>query len=229
MTPRSTYRVQLSSAFTFDDAAACVPYLAALGISHLYCSPILQAAAGSTHGYDVVDPTRIGEDLGGAAAFRRLVDALARHSMGLILDIVPNHMATSGRANPWWWDLLTNGPSSRYAGYFDIDWDPATSTIKDKVWLGVLRDRYGRELDSGALTLQRDGNDVVVRYHDQEFPISPGSLDGASPDEVQRDVDAFDALLQRQHYRLAYWRSAQEEINYRRFFTIDTLIGLRVE
>lgn len=229
MTPRCTYRVQLSSTFTFDDAAACVPYLAALGVTHLYSSPILQAGRGSTHGYDVVDPSRVSDDLGGAEGLTRLVSALQKHSMRLLLDIVPNHMATAGRRNPWWWDLLANGRSSRYAGYFDIDWQPATSSVKDKVWLGVLGDRYGRELESGALNLQRDASGVLVRYHDQVFPISAETLDGVRLDAVERDFDALDDLLQRQHYRLAFWRSAQESVNYRRFFTIDTLIGLHVE
>ncbi len=229
MTPRCTYRLQLSSRFTFDDAAARVPYLAALGISHLYLSPILQAAPGSTHGYDVVDPTRISADLGGDPGFQRLAETAARHGLGLIVDIVPNHMATAGRANPWWWDLLSKGESSRYARYFDIDWDPSTSAMRGQVLLGALGDRYGRELDSGALKLEGRGADVVVRYHDQEFPITPESHDGLLLDEVNRNPDELDAVLRSQHYRLAYWRSAQEEINYRRFFTIDSLIGLRVE
>ena len=221
--------MQLSSAFTFDDAAACIPYLASLGVSHLYSSPILQAGAQSTHGYDVVDPTRISDGLGGRAGFERLLDALRRRGIELIVDIVPNHMATAGRANPWWWDLLTNGEASRYADYFDIDWDPTTSSMKGKVLLGVLGDRYGRELESGSLTLQSEGGDLVVRYHELEFPIAPESRDGVSADAVNSDMDALDSLLQGQHYRLAFWRSAQEELNYRRFFTVDSLIGLQVE
>ncbi|HVH63292.1 MAG TPA: malto-oligosyltrehalose synthase [Candidatus Dormibacteraeota bacterium] len=229
MNPRCTYRIQLSSAFTFDDAAACAAYFASLGISHLYCSPILQAVHGSTHGYDVVDPTRVSDDLGGDAGFHRLVESMRQHSIELIVDIVPNHMATAGRSNPWWWDLLSNGLLSPYAGYFDVDWAPSTSTMKGRVLLGVLGDRYGRELERGALTLEKDGDAAVVRYHDQDFPISRDSLDSTKLEEVERDLDAFDSLLQHQNYRLAYWRSAQEELNYRRFFTIDSLIGLRVE
>jgi (1->4)-alpha-D-glucan 1-alpha-D-glucosylmutase len=225
----STYRLQLSKQFTFDDAAACAGYLASLGVGRVYCSPILQAAPGSDHGYDVVDPTRVSDELGGEAAMRRLVAALREHDVGLLVDIVPNHMATAGRENPWWWDLLRNGPSSRYANYFDIDWESPISAVKGKVLLGVLGDRYGRELDRGALTLKREGSETVVRYHDQVFPISPDSLDGLEPDAVNHDVDALDLVLERQHYRLSYWRSAQEQLNYRRFFTIDSLIGLRVE
>ena len=227
--PRCTYRLQLSKDFTFEAAASLVPYLAALGVSHVYCSPLLQAAPGSTHGYDVVDPHQINEELGGEPGFRRFTKVLNEHGMKLLMDIVPNHMATAGRTNPWWWDLLLHGKSSRYAGYFDIDWDPAMSYLKGKVLLGVLGDRYGHELEGGALTLDREGDDVVVRYHDDEYPISPESLDGQHFDVMGRDLDALDALLQRQHYRLAYWRTAQEELNYRRFFTVDSLIGLRVE
>jgi (1->4)-alpha-D-glucan 1-alpha-D-glucosylmutase len=225
----STYRLQLSKQFTFDDAGACAGYLDALGVSHLYCSPVLQAAPGSAHGYDVVDPSRVNEELGGDAAMRRLGEALHEHEVGLLVDIVPNHMATAGRANPWWWDMLKYGPSSHYANYFDIDWESPISAVKGKVLLGVLGDRYGRELERGALTLQREGYEVVVRYNDQILPVSPGSVDGLELATVNQDVDALDAVLEHQHYRLSYWRSAQEQLNYRRFFTIDSLIGLRVE
>jgi (1->4)-alpha-D-glucan 1-alpha-D-glucosylmutase len=227
--PRCTYRLQLSKDLTFEAAATLVPYLAALGVSHVYCSPLLQAAPGSTHGYDVVDPHHINEELGGEAGFRRFTNVLNEHGLKLLMDVVPNHMATAGRANPWWWDVLLHGKSSPYAGYFDINWDPVISYLKGKVLLGVLGDRYGHELEAGALTLDREDDDVVVRYHDDEFPISPESLDGQQFDVIGRDLDALDALLQRQHYRLAYWRTAQEELNYRRFFTVDSLIGLRVE
>jgi (1->4)-alpha-D-glucan 1-alpha-D-glucosylmutase len=225
----STYRLQLSKQFTFDNAAACAGYLASLGVARVYCSPILQAARGSSHGYDVVDPTRVSDDLGGEVAFRRLVAALREHRLQLVVDIVPNHMATVGRENPWWWDLLRNGPSSRYANYFDVDWASPISAMKGKVLLGVLRDRYGRELESGNLTLETQGSETVVRYHDLVFPVSPESLDGLELDSVNRNFDTLDAVLERQHYRLAYWRSAQEQLNYRRFFTIDSLIGLRIE
>src|SRR5271169_3078528 len=122
--PQATYRVQFHPGFAFDDAAKLADYLTVLGISHLYCSPYLQAAAGSTHGYDVVDPHHLNAELGGDPAYRRLVERLAQTGLGQVLDIVPNHMALAGRANAWWWDVLENGPSSRYAPYFDIDWDP---------------------------------------------------------------------------------------------------------
>jgi (1->4)-alpha-D-glucan 1-alpha-D-glucosylmutase len=227
--PRCTYRLQLSRDFTFEAAASRAEYLASLGVSHVYCSPFLQAAVGSSHGYDVVDPHTINKELGGEPGFRRFVSALQKNGMRLLMDVVPNHMATAGRANPWWWDLLQHGKSSSYAGYFDIDWDPPMSHLKGKVLLGVLADRYGRELESGRIVLDVDGEQAFVRYQDNEFPISNESLDGPAVNGVGRDLDELDALLQRQHYRLAYWRTAQEELNYRRFFTVDSLIGLRVE
>jgi (1->4)-alpha-D-glucan 1-alpha-D-glucosylmutase len=227
--PRCTYRLQLSQDFTFEAAASRAKYLAALGISHVYSSPLLQAAAGSSHGYDVVDPHRINAELGGEPGFRSFTGVLADLGLKLIMDVVPNHMATAGRANPWWWDLLLNGKSSPYAGYFDIDWDPQMSHLKGKVLLGVLGDRYGNELEAGLLALDHHGDEVIVRYHEDEFPISRESLDGQQVDAMNGDLDSLDALLQRQHYRLAYWRTAQAELNYRRFFTVDSLIGLRVE
>ena len=226
---RCTYRVQLSKDFDFDAAARCADYLGRLGVSHLYCSPVLQAAAGSTHGYDVVDPGRISDELGGEEGFRRLAAALKGRGIGLIVDIVPNHMATAGRANPWWWDILKHGRASRYSAYFDIDWDPAMSAVKGKVLLGVLEDRYGRALDAGKLTLSTTGDEPVVEYGEHTFPLAPETIEGLDLERVATDLDAFDELLQRQHYRLTYWRTAQEELNYRRFFTVDTLIGLRAE
>jgi (1->4)-alpha-D-glucan 1-alpha-D-glucosylmutase len=227
--PRCTYRVQLSKDFTFAAAASRAEYLESLGVSHVYCSPFLQAARGSSHGYDVVDPHRINDELGGESGFRRFAAVVSENGLKLLMDVVPNHMATAGRSNPWWWDLLQNGKSSRYAGYFDIDWEPAMSHLKGKVLLGVLGDRYGRELDAGRLTLEDKGSEVVVRYYEDEFPISQESLDGLQVESIREDLDALDSLLLQQHYRLAYWRTAQEELNYRRFFTVDSLIGLRVE
>jgi len=229
LTPRATYRVQLSASFDLGAAARLSGYLAELGVSHLYASPVLQAAPGSPHGYDVVDPTRISADLGGGEGFAQLGEELRQRSMGIVVDIVPNHMATATPENPWWWDLLLRGRSSDYASYFDVDWKPSSSNIRDKVVLGVLNDRYGRELAGGALSLERHGDGFAVRYHDELFPISPDSLESLDPNRVQHDPPAFDVLLERQHYRLEYWRSAQEELNYRRFFTVDSLIGLRVE
>jgi (1->4)-alpha-D-glucan 1-alpha-D-glucosylmutase len=173
--PHATYRLQLHAGFTLDDAAAIVPYLARLGVSHLYSSPILQAAPGSTHGYDVVDHERVSRELGGEAAFERLVAALHEHDMGLVLDIVPNHMAIS-EENRWWWDVLQNGRASRYAGFFDVDWDPPESRLRNVILLPVLPDHYGRVLESGEIGVVRDGARIVATHADQRFPVDPRSL-----------------------------------------------------
>jgi (1->4)-alpha-D-glucan 1-alpha-D-glucosylmutase len=289
----ATYRVQLHADFTFDDAAAIADYLAALPISHFYCSPYLQAARGSRHGYDVVDHGSLNAELGGEPAHARLVERRAALGLGEVLDIVPNHMALAGRANSWWWGVLENGPSSRHAAYFDIDWNPPDQKLSATVLMPILGDHYGRLLEGGELGVARDGGSFVVRYHDHEAPISPRSLDdllsraadqagckdlmnlarafgdlphavlthpdsvaerhrgkellqerlaalcaarpdvaSAIDDEVDRlnhHADELDELLRRQNYRLAYWRTANEELSYRRFFNIDTLVGLRME
>jgi len=198
----ATYRVQLNAGFTFDDAAAITGYLAALGVSHLYCSPILQAAAGSTHGYDVVDPGRLNTELGGDAGYRRLTDGLAGAGLGQVLDIVPNHMALAGRANAWWWDVLENGPSSVYASYFDIDWDPPERKLAATVLMPVLGDQYGRVLEAGELVVSRQGGSFAVRYFDHEAPISPRTLGGlltkaaarAGSEELESLAVAFSRL-----------------------------------
>jgi (1->4)-alpha-D-glucan 1-alpha-D-glucosylmutase len=239
--PRAaTYRVQLHAGFTFDDAAAITGYLARLGVSHLYCSPYLQAAKGSTHGYDVVDHGRLNSELGGDAGHARLVERLAAAGLRQVLDIVPNHMAVGGRASAWWWDVLEHGVESRYADYFDIDWDPPQPELAGIVLVPVLADHYGRVLDAGELTVEwRDGS-LSVRYYEHEAPVSRHTLDGldrddkgqvthAAIDALNRDPDALDALLRRQAHRLAHWRTAAQQLNYRRFFDITTLAGLRVE
>lgn len=175
--PRAaTYRVQLHAGFTFDDAAGITGYLAELGVSHLYCSPYLQAAPGSTHGYDVVDHGRLNSELGGAEGHQRLVERLAAAGLGQVLDIVPNHMALAGRANAWWWDVLENGPSSVYASYFDIDWDPPQRKLAETVLMPVLGDQYGRVLEAGELVIGRQGGSFAVRYYEHEAPISPRTL-----------------------------------------------------
>jgi len=174
----ATYRVQFQPGFGFDDAVNAVDYLAQLGVSHLYCSPLLQATRGSTHGYDVVDPTRISADLGGEAGFTRLCQALDRVEMGLVLDIVPNHMAIRGRENAWWWDVLENGPAGLYAGHFDVDWDPPESRMRNLILVPILGDRYGRVLQSCEIRLSRMGGAFALRYHEHELPVAPRSLQG---------------------------------------------------
>ena len=171
-TPRVTYRIQLRPEFGFDDAAALADYLAGLGVSHLYASPYLHAAEGSTHGYDVVDPTRVSEALGGDAAHRRMVEALGRAGLGQVLDIVPNHMAVTAD-NAWWWDLLRNGPASGFAHVFDVDWDPPEPKLRNQVLLPVLGDHYGRELEAGSIRVRHDDGELRLSYHDHAAPIAP--------------------------------------------------------
>jgi (1->4)-alpha-D-glucan 1-alpha-D-glucosylmutase len=290
--PLATYRVQLRPGFGFEEAAAIAPYLAELGVSHLYSSPYLQAAKGSTHGYDVIDPTRVNEELGGAEAHERFCRTLGENGLGQVLDIVPNHMAI-GYENVWWWDVQENGPSSRYASYFDVDWDPPQERFRNTVVLPILGDHYGRVLEAGELKLVRRAGSFEVGYFEHRMPVSPRSLDTllgeaaercGSPElaflaealsrlplatatdrvsvalrhrdkevvraqlarlfqeqpdvaravdgmveETNRDPDRLDALLSRQNYRPAFWRTAGRELDYRRFFDVHTLAGLRTE
>jgi (1->4)-alpha-D-glucan 1-alpha-D-glucosylmutase len=290
--PRATYRVQLTPSFTFDDAAAMADYLQALGISHVYASPYLRAMPGSQHGYDVVDPRRVNPELGGEAGHARFCTALGAHDLGQVLDVVPNHMAI-GPENPWWWDVLENGPASRWAMTFDVDWAHPEPHLRERVLLPVLADHYGRVLEAGDLRLAWDGQRFTIGYHEQRFPVAPRSLDellalaaeragsaelafladafGALPlstvvDEGLRerrhrdkevlearlasfaaqepavseaieaavaatnaDVEVLDRMLERQNYRLAWWRAARRDLGYRRFFDVTTLVGLRIE
>ena len=270
-------------------------YLADLGVSHAYLSPVLQAAPGSTHGYDVVDPARPSDELGGAEGHDRMVAALGAAGLGQVLDIVPNHMAITGPENRWWWDVLEHGPSSPWAGHFDVTWDPPEEKLRNTVLLPILGDHYGRVLDRGEVTVERDGARFLVRYFDHVLPVAPRSLGGLLADaaargratttsttwpgayrrlpratrtdaaavaERHRDTQVLrrqlarllderpdtraggrrrgrrcstptstpsTRLLEQQNHRIAYWRTAERELGYRRFFDIDTLVGLRVE
>jgi (1->4)-alpha-D-glucan 1-alpha-D-glucosylmutase len=288
--PVSTYRVQLTSRFGFADAARIVPYLRDLGISHLYTSPILTARAGSSHGYDVVDPARINPELGGEDGFARLVAALRAADMGLIVDFVPNHMGVQYADNPWWLDVLEWGPQSPHARAFDIEWNALPYRSQPAVLVPVLGRPYGEALAAGEIVLRYDRREgsFSAWYFEHRLPISPldygrilrAVVRHADPDGVigrailalvrerrghgyptRSDAAAFKSilaaieggadiinaglsvyqaeqtggsralhrLLERQHYRLAHWRLASREINYRRFFDINTLAGLRVE
>ncbi|HEX4253896.1 MAG TPA: malto-oligosyltrehalose synthase, partial [Streptosporangiaceae bacterium] len=203
--PGSTYRVQLGPGLDFAAAAELTGYLADLGIGALYASPVLAAAPGSTHGYDVVDPTRASPALGGDEGFARLAERLGQAGLGLVVDIVPNHQGIAvPQANPAWWDVLEYGPESRYAKFFDIDWS------RPPIMVPVLAD------DSAVNDLQI--TDGQLAYYDQRFPIAPGT-GGGTPQQVH----------ERQHYRLTNWRRANTELNYRRFFDITTLAAVRVE
>jgi 4-alpha-glucanotransferase/(1->4)-alpha-D-glucan 1-alpha-D-glucosylmutase len=300
--PRATYRLQLHRDFGFVAATALVPYLAALGVSHVYCSPLLAARPGSRHGYDIIDHARLNAELGDEAAFEGFVVALRAHDMALMMDLVPNHMAVLGADNAWWLDVLEHGPASAFAGYFDIDWQPPDPALAGKVLLPVLADHYGRVLEGGAIRLAFEpaAGSFALIYYEYRFPLDPRSypliLDGlceagkpdvagelarlaaafarlpprdagdlaaarrrdaallrarlaalvaaepplaaaivaavaeinGRPDE-RASFDALDALIEAQAYRLANWRTAADEINYRRFFDINELAALRME
>ncbi len=300
--PRATYRLQFHKGFGFSDAAKLVPYLAALGVSHVYASPFLLARPGSTHGYDITDHNRFNPEVGDEAAFNKLSDALAAQGMGIILDFVPNHMGVGGADNPWWLDVLEWGRHSLFAGFFDIDWSPAEPTLLGKVLLPFLGDHYGTILTDGQLQLRFDAEwgSFSVWYWDHRFPIAVrdypallkaarkrmegdstplgtlveefGKVGQGHPSVREQavihrratelkgrlaalaaeqpalretidavvagyngtagDEDSFVALhelLEAQSYRLAFWRVATAEINYRRFFDINDLAGLSME
>jgi len=221
----STYRVQLNRGFGFSAVARIVPYLHRLGITHLYASPIFAAAPGSSHGYDVIDPTRLNPELGTPDEFEKLVDALHRHDMGLIIDIVPNHQATSAE-NPAWMSVLELGQESPYAGTFDIVWERAGG----KVVLPVLGRPLNEVLEAGEIKVSFDGGRPEVRYYDHRFPLSPESRARlAATEQDQNNQQLLRELLEKQHYQLVFWREASEKVNYRRFFDINDLVGVRVE
>ena len=240
MVPRATYRMQFRKEFTFADAIPLAPYLARLGISHLYASPILAARAESPHGYDVIDPTRISPELGGEEGFRDLAATLRRLGLGIVVDIVPNHMAVGGADNPWWLDVLENGLHSVYATMFDIDWDPADAEMRGKVlapFLGAELDASMSKREVSLIWDDRLGK-IAFAYHEHRFPLrredyaALGS-DGGAPDQSAlagwNEPTRLRELLDRQHYRLAHWQTAPEKINWRRFFDITGLAALRVE
>jgi (1->4)-alpha-D-glucan 1-alpha-D-glucosylmutase len=291
--PIATYRLQLTANFDFDAAAAVVPYLKALGITHLYASPFMKSRKGSTHGYDVVDHTRINPELGGDAGFERLSQRLKQHDLGLILDFVPNHVGVHFADNPWWLDVLEWGPASPHAVSFDIDWDILPYRARGGVLLPIIGSSYGEALEKGEIELRYDTNEgsLSAWYFEHRLPIAPeryseilrnivreaGVEDSAAGKRIldlasrykglrhpnRREAPAFKAelrdipgaaeilarglgayragpdraaqttalhhLLERQHYKLGHWRLASSDINYRRFFDVNSLAGLRVE
>src|SRR6195256_619326 len=291
--PIATYRLQLTAKFDFDAAASIVPYLKALGITHLYASPFMKARKGSTHGYDIVDHTQINPELGGDAGFERLSRALAQHDLGLILDFVPNHVGVHFADNPWWLDVLEWGPASPHAVSFDIDWELLPYRARGGVLLPIIGSSYGEALEKAEIELRYDADEgsFSAWYFEHRLPIAPeryreilrsvvkeaGAENGAAgkrilelasryrglrhpnrkeapafkaelksiaggAEIIARGIDAYRAgpdraaqilalhhLLERQHYRLGHWRLASSDINYRRFFDVNTLAGLRVE
>lgn len=173
--PLATYRLQLGPDLTFDDAARLVPYLDALGISDCCVSPFFATTSEPSHGYDVADHNRVRAALGGEPALRRFAEALKRHGMGLLVDLVPNHMGMAGNRNLWWWDVLEHGPASPHAAAFDIDWAPAKPELRGKVLLPILGDQYGVVLERGELRLGPDDGRFQVRYGDTTLPLDPRS------------------------------------------------------
>jgi (1->4)-alpha-D-glucan 1-alpha-D-glucosylmutase len=305
--PVATYRLQFSKQFTFAEATRHISYLRRLGISHCYASPYLKACPGSEHGYDIVDHSEINPEIGSYEDFERFIAELQNNGMGLIADIVPNHMAIMDSSNAWWMDVLENGQSSSYASFFDIDWYPVKKTLQNKILLPVLSSHYGNTLEQQELQLTFDAGlgEFSVNYYQHRCPIDPQTysfilssqhqqlqryfaaddlvfleyqtIDNSFSklpfrtetaeeiiEERNRDKEVFKkqlaklcadnlplvdfinfrvaeinriagedgelhALLEQQVYRLAYWRVAGDEINYRRFFDINELAGLRIE
>jgi (1->4)-alpha-D-glucan 1-alpha-D-glucosylmutase len=241
---RATYRVQLTPGFTFDDAAAIVPYLARLGVSHLYTSPLFEASPGSTHGYDVTDPQAVRAELGGPQGLRRLWEALDAHGMGQVVDIVPNHMGIRHESNRWWQDVLANGPDSAYAHHFDIDWSVDEPGFAGKVVLPFLDRPMDQAIGDRAITIDRraDTPEFVVRHHGDVWPASDASmallglsasdcgerLDGAL-DELRRDPALLASFLGAQHWRAVHWRETAARLNWRRFFDVTDLAAVAVE
>lgn len=235
----STLRLQLHPGFTLDDAGRHVPYYARLGVSHLYLSPVTCARTGSLHGYDVIDHRHVDPELGGEQALERLAGNARSHGMGLILDIVPNHMAAHPD-NPWWYSVLQEGPASRFARWFDIQWDAAQPWLRGKVLLPMLAEPYGAALKRGDIRFVSKGAGYAVDVHGVHLPLAANSFDPHDDVDAQARLALHDsstregrqrlhALLQRQHYRLAWWQCAADQINWRRFFEISDLAGLCVE
>jgi (1->4)-alpha-D-glucan 1-alpha-D-glucosylmutase len=296
--PLSTYRLQFNAGFRFENARRLVGYLHALGISHVYSSPILKAGTGSSHGYDITDHNLLNPEVGSYEELQELVDELKTHGMGQVLDIVPNHMGIGPGSNPWWWDVLENGRASEFAEFFDLDWEPLKPELRNKLLLPILSNQYGAELESGHIKLVTGEGSFHIEYFDKLLPLDPqtvpmvfeplahdlpqelrnllsglGNLPAHSATEgdlvrqrrraipsftlalkelMERSVEvqgvaekavglingragdphSFDALhriLEAQVYRLANWRVSGEEINYRRFFDVNELIGLSME
>lgn len=210
---RSTYRLQLRpDALTFTDARTIAEYLQQLGISHLYLSPILTPMHGSTHGYDIADPTTVSAALGGPGGLKALADEVRSRGMGLIVDLVPNHVGVADpRQNPWWWDVLRNGKESAYQHYFDIDWS-SSNGAGGRLALPILQS----ENDPASLTVDRSGAEPMLALRDLRFPIAPGT-----------DGDNALRIHDKQHYRLVSWKSGL--CTYRRFFAVSSLAAVRQE
>jgi (1->4)-alpha-D-glucan 1-alpha-D-glucosylmutase len=239
--PRATYRLQFNRDFTFQQARGIATYLRDLGISDVYSSPLFQAGPESTHGYDICCFGRINSNIGSEEDFDQFMAGLRELGLGLLLDMVPNHMGAAP-SNVWWVDVLEKGRDSEYATFFDINWEPENPMLKNKVLLPVLEDHYARVLESGQLKLGFESGRFFVGYHDQRYPIANKTISpGASHDPGQTlaelngrpgepgSFEKLEALIEQQHYRLAYWKTGSQEINYRRFFDVTELVSMRME
>lgn len=218
---RGIYRLQLSPSFTFGDAAALADYVADVGFSHVHLSPCFQARQGSPHGYDVVDPTRVRDELGGEDGLLNLAERLRELNVGIILDFVPNHMA-AWHENPWWWDALARGRESRYAHFFDIDWDVPDPDVNGRIVLPLLPAPLEEVVERGDLRLDDSGAAPVIVCGVNRFPVAEGSLTAAANGSLTD-------LLRRQHYVLTHWQRGAADLNYRRFANVAGLVGVRVE
>jgi len=228
--PRATYRLQFNEHFRLSDALALIPYFQELGVSHIYASPLFKAAAHSVHGYDVCDFGLLNPEVGTDDDLARLVAALRERNMGLVLDIVPNHMGIATRENAWWQDVLKNGRASRFAGYFDIQWDTTDAKLRGKILMPVLGDQYERVLERGELKIEMEQDAPVLCYFEHRFPIVPDSFPKhLSLEALNKNQAALDKLIQKQHYLLAFWGDGDLKLNYRRFFAVSTLAAVRVE
>jgi (1->4)-alpha-D-glucan 1-alpha-D-glucosylmutase len=243
--PLATYRLQFNEHFRISDALKLVPYLSGLGISHIYASPMVKACPHSSHGYDVCDFNALNPELGTETDLEELADALRARGMGLVLDIVPNHMGIGGPENEWWWDVLTWGQSSPFAEYFDIDWQSSDPQLQGKVLVPILPDSYERELERGELRIADRAGEFVLCCSDHLLPLTPPSLPGplaeirrqpgaateaaAAVEQVNANPAELDGMIRRQHYRLTSWQEGINKLNYRRFFNVNTLAGLRTE
>lgn len=285
--PIATYRVQLRQGFGFDEVAALVPYLVELGVSHVYLSPCFRAAPGSTHGYDVTDPNRVDEVIGGEPARERFLAALSAYGLGHIVDVVPNHMSVASDENLWWWDVLEKGPASPHAASFDVEWEGPTEEARSKVLLPILSDHYGRALEARKIQVVREASGLTLSAMGRRLPLAPESLSplflavaraaqsakleflasalawtlaerdverrrrhqhvihselaallAREPelarevdrhvDQLNADTEALDELIARQYYRLAHYRIARYDLDYRRFFDIHDLAAISV-
>jgi (1->4)-alpha-D-glucan 1-alpha-D-glucosylmutase len=228
--PRTTYRLQFNEHFRLPDALALVPYLHELGISHIYASPLFKAVPHSVHGYDVCDFNQLNPEIGTEADLEKLVNALRDKKMGLILDIVPNHMGIASPENLWWWDVLKNGRASQFANHFDINWESSDEKLQGKILVPILGDSCEKVLERREMKIEKENGEFVLRYFENKLPLAPNSIpENISLEQLNSNRTALGELIQKQNYRLASWRDGDSKLNYRRFFAVSTLAAVRVE